>query len=165
MNSIQLRLIDQLEVIGNLLYTIESSIYAERIPLLGHASVGQHVRHTLEIIQGLFTGLDAGVINYENRKRDLLLEINPQHALHVTKIFGQNLALENKDLLVEMVDEFSEMSIDSNLYRELHFVLEHTIHHMALIKIALRILGKDTTDENFGMSYSTIRYKETQCVQ
>jgi hypothetical protein len=38
---------------------------------------------------------------------------------------------------------------------------EHAIHHLALIKVALIEMQLQVIDENFGMAYSTIKYKAT----
>ena len=55
--------------------------------------------------------------------------------------------------------------IDTSLYRELGYCLEHSVHHQALIKTALKeheCLG--LIDQNFGIASSTIRNRNL-CVQ
>lgn len=49
--------------------------------------------------------------------------------------------------------------INSSLYRELAFNIEHAIHHMAIIKIAAKILNPEIQiPSHFGVAPSTIRY-------
>jgi len=49
--------------------------------------------------------------------------------------------------------------IPSGAYRELAYNIEHVIHHMAIIKIALRQHFEEVTiPENFGIAPSTAKY-------
>jgi hypothetical protein len=50
--------------------------------------------------------------------------------------------------------------------RELVYNLEHAIHHMAIMKIAVdNAFPQVQMPENFGVAYSTIRYQQQQCAQ
>ncbi len=53
---------------------------------------------------------------------------------------------------------------ESSYQRELLYNLEHSIHHQALIKVALLEIQHDLVDENFGVAQSTIEYRK-KCVQ
>jgi hypothetical protein len=47
------------------------------------------------------------------------------------------------------------------LFRELAYDLEHSIHHQAIIKIAMKNLNSEyALNENFGVARSTIRFRE-----
>ena len=46
---------------------------------------------------------------------------------------------------------------DSSVERELQVLLSHTVHHYALIAVALRLHGHPV-DEEFGVAPSTLRY-------
>jgi hypothetical protein len=55
------------------------------------------------------------------------------------------------------------VKIKSSLERELAYNIEHAIHHMAIIKIALKTLfPKVKLADNFGVAYSTVRYQESK---
>ena len=49
--------------------------------------------------------------------------------------------------------------LTSSLARELQTLASHTIHHYALIAMAVRAFGVEV-DANFGMAPSTLRYQE-----
>ena len=57
------------------------------------------------------------------------------------------------------------LEIETNYERELLYNLEHSIHHQALIKVALLQLQSVEIPENFGVAQSTIVYRESQCVR
>jgi len=55
-------------------------------------------------------------------------------------------------------------SIPSNYYRELAYNLEHTIHHMALIRVGVNEVSSIELPVEFGVAYSTVKYRK-QCAQ
>ena len=74
---------------------------------------------------------------------------------------------ENKSLV--LLTGLSELpcepeKIETNYYREILYNLEHTIHHMALIRVGLGEIGRILVDEDFGVAPSTIKFRQ-QCVQ
>jgi hypothetical protein len=56
------------------------------------------------------------------------------------------------------------MDVSTNYYREVIYNLEHTIHHMALIRVGINELGNIDLPKDFGVAPSTIKYKQL-CVQ
>jgi hypothetical protein len=74
---------------------------------------------------------------------------------------------ENKSLfLLTYYDELlvRPEKISTNYFREIAYNLEHTIHHMALIRIGLREIGDIPVDESYGVASSTTKYRQ-KCVQ
>ena len=109
----------------------EEYIRSSRILL--NATIGQHVRHIIELFQCLEKGYDEGIVNYEKRKRDYQIETNKELAAASLKTVYQNMERPNKEIILEAEDYYDTMeivSIPSNYYRELAYNLEHTIHHM-----------------------------------
>ncbi|TSJ47550.1 DinB family protein [Fluviicola chungangensis] len=166
MTTIISKLSFQLHSIAALLQGIDSIDYTLPIQEMGNATIGQHVRHTIEIAQSLVNGYISNEINYENRKRDPEIETSLNYAGKLCFELVSLIARTDKQLvLVEQNDAGEITHINSNYARELHFVLEHTIHHMALIKTGLQILKKDVTDPDFGVAYSTIQHRIKSCAQ
>lgn len=155
----------QLNAIADLLQKMETIDYTFPVHEMGNASIGQHVRHTIEIAQSLVNSYISGEVNYEKRKRDPEIESSRNYAAKTCNELISLIDREEKKLVLTEENENGLLRIKTNYGRELHFVLEHTIHHMALIKTALNILKKDVTDETFGVAYSTLRYKANSCAQ
>jgi len=57
--------------------------------------------------------------------------------------------------------------MNSSYFRELQYNIEHAIHHMAIIKIAIGACFTEVElPANFGVAYSTVRYqKQLACAQ
>jgi hypothetical protein len=115
----------------------------------------------------LYKGYEPAVVNYENRKRDHHIETNRQLASQLLDEIVVNLEKENKD--IQMQACFSNQAeapllIQTNYYRELAYNIEHSIHHMALIRIAVNALHTMEIDENFGVAAATVKFRNT-CAQ
>ena len=141
--------------------------YMQPSKVLLKATIGQHVRHIIELFQCLEKGYNTGLVNYEKRKRDYQIETNKELAASLLKDIYQNIDKENKDILLEAedyCDSVEVVSIPSNYYRELAYNLEHTIHHMALIRVGINEVSSVMLPEEFGVAYSTVKYRQ-QCAQ
>ena len=141
--------------------------YVQPSKILINATIGEHVRHIIELFQCLEKGYEEGVVNYEKRKRDHQIETNKELASVLLKEIYQNLDKENKQIVLE-AEDYCETTqvvlIPSNYYRELAYNLEHTIHHMALIRVGVKEVSSINLPEEFGVAYSTIKYRQ-ECAQ
>ena len=138
--------------------------YTAKIPLLSNATIGQHVRHTVELFLCLDKGYESGLVNYEKRERDIDIETNKDFANSLLKKIFKNLSKENRQLILETsYDEHSHQTIriDTNYYREIVYNLEHTVHHMALIRIGINAISEISLPESFGVAGSTVKYRKT----
>ncbi len=134
---------------------------------LSKATIGQHVRHIIELFQCLHQGYGSGRINYENRKRDLLIETDPRLAVSLLQQIANSLHMPDKTLLLEVsyqTDTEESIVIQSNYLRELVYNLEHTVHHMALIRVGIEELTPISLSVGFGVATSTMKYRKS-CVQ
>jgi len=134
---------------------------------LSGATVGQHMRHIIELYQCLLNGYDAGMVCYDHRKRDVAIETSKDLAKQLLIDIFSGLDRSNKEMKLESfygdVDS-SVMSLPTNYYRELMYNLEHSVHHMALIRVGLKEFSAGPIAENFGVASSTISHKK-QCAQ
>jgi hypothetical protein len=148
---------------------ITSEDFSKKIPVLSDSSIGQHLRHVLEFYLCLFSGIEKETVCYDERKRDLLLEIDKDHALDTISSIIKKIELIKTDNAITLQVSMSEKSddfikVNSTIYRELVYGFDHSIHHQALIKIGMKELNHDAPDENFGIAPSTIKYKK-ECAQ
>jgi uncharacterized damage-inducible protein DinB len=156
-NLLQLRRL--LEILDETEYTIEHKI-------LTGATIGQHMRHILEFYLLLVSGSLSGIISYDKRERNPRIENNLSFALDTINLLIPALSLLKEDNPVDLeadytTDGSSGNHVKSSVGRELAYCIEHSIHHQALIKAGLIAAGLvHTIDDNFGVAYSTIRYRE-----
>lgn len=162
---------DNLTQIRNLLQDINNENYIKKADILSGSNIGQHVRHILEFYLLLVSGSFSGIISYDKRRRDTRIEIDRHFAISMIDRLIQGIDTLDVNLAVKFEGDFtadgsSQDMIDSSVGRELAYCIEHSIHHQALIKAGLIAIGlKELTGEQFGVAYSTIRFRDNKCAQ
>lgn len=151
----------QLQLLSNLLQLLNTQQYNQKIAYLGNASIGGHTRHIIELLKCVLNGYNTATIDYINRERNLLLENDKHFALQQLDLITKEIFQPDKQMHV--VTECDVVSIVStSFYREVVYNAEHTVHHLALIKVALREMNLNITSDDFGMAASTTKYLSTQ---
>jgi hypothetical protein len=141
--------------------------YSQSCATLFNNTIGQHVRHIIELFQCLENGYGSGTVNYEKRKRDEEIETDKELAGRLLLDIHRGLNKPNKTLTLEAsYDEHDPdcIAIETNYYREIAYNLEHTIHHMALIRVGITEITNIQLPDDFGVASSTIKYRK-QCAQ
>ena len=151
----------QLQALSTLLAALKDEQYSKKIAHLGNASIGGHTRHIIELLQCVIKGYNSNEVDYVNRYRDLNLENNRCKALSAIGDLEHQFRLPDKKMFLktELTDAASTLPVSTTYYREIVYNTEHTIHHLALIKVALLEMNLQLVDDNFGMAYSTIKFK------
>lgn len=144
--------------------------YKKVSPILNGSTIGQHIRHTLEFFVCLMDANAGDYINYDQRKRDMDIE---QDKLFADKIFGSvedylKGIKEDKKLTLGVdygVEKDIPVNIDTNLFREIAYNIEHLVHHMAIIKIGIKDVAPYVEiPEGFGVANSTLKYAASTLV-
>jgi hypothetical protein len=148
----------------DLLDQLSQTQYSNSCAELSNATIGEHTRHIIEMFQCLENQYDLGVVNYDKRERNTLIQTDTTFAIENIKAVQKNLEKENKNITLLQIIDGEEIRIESNYNRELLYNLEHCIHHQALIKVAILQCETVTIDPNFGVARSTIEYRN-QCAQ
>ena len=151
----------------NLLDQLTPAQYIHPGKLLSQSSIGQHVRHVIELFTCLEDGYASGTVNYEKRKRDRRIETEKALAVAMLETIVAGLDKENRFLRLEATynDAHDEpLQFDTNYYREIAYNLEHAIHHMALIKVGIGEVSNMAMPDTFGVAPSTLKHKKV-CVQ
>jgi hypothetical protein len=131
-----------------------------------NATIGQHLRHTLEFFVCLQQGYEQGIVNYDKRVHDKVMEADKLVALNKIHLLQGfiNSHPENKPLTLEigyLPDSEKSVVVPSNYLRELVYNIEHAVHHMAIMKIGIKeVAGYIALPSDFGIAVSTLRYKE-----
>ncbi|MES2890815.1 MAG: DinB family protein [Bacteroidota bacterium] len=140
--------------------------YTRAMPVILNATIGQHLRHIIELFIQLDEGYTRGTVNYDKRRRDHRIETDLHFTNEILGTIRINLDKKDKPLLLEMECEDGTGSepVATNYYRELIYNLEHAVHHMALIRIGVNAITSVNLPEEFGLAASTIKYRSA-CAQ
>jgi len=146
----------------SLLRTLSEQDYTTRLPDAFNASIGGHYRHCLDHFSSVLWGMDAEVIDYDDRARDTRVETDREVALRLTRDLRDELLDLQPELLGSCARVRCEVSYEpgvspvttSSLGRELVYAVAHAIHHFALIAVMARLLGA-SLPEPFGVAPST----------
>ena len=146
---------------------IDEQDFTKPASTLSNSTVGQHIRHTLEFFLCFENGYNSGVINYDKRAHDKLIESDKYIALSaISRIREFISTFTEKPLTLEVGydlvnDDF--ITIETTATRELVYNIEHAVHHMAIMKIGIReIATYIKLSPDFGIAASTIRYKDSK---
>jgi hypothetical protein len=154
------------------LSVIEPVTYQAPLDVLSGSTIGQHTRHIIEFFNCLIeqsSESESPLISYSKRRRDFLIESAPDHALqNVLQICERLHDLETeKTCWLDCAEHGQEnLLVPSTIGRELIYTIEHTIHHLAIVKIALKASTPTLAlPEHFGVAPSTIRHRQESCAQ
>ena len=154
-------LLSLVQQINHVISQLDTAQYHRPLPEFNGSSLGQHFRHILEFFQCLEDGVQSGTVDYAARNRNPVYETNPEIASAAFEAF--NHALPNFDLTlpVQVRAEFGSDNrpcYESTVGRELLFVYDHAIHHLAIIKIGLICHYPEiSVDKDLGVSPSTVK--------
>lgn len=154
-----------LHELGTVIAALSTEAYTAPCSFLSGSSIGQHVRHSLEMFQCMIAGYEVGVVNYDHRKRNLVMEGSTEYALEVIKdVMSQ---LERPDRIMNLEGGLgTDLLFDttSSYNREMLYNLEHAIHHMALMRVAIEQTTDIALPPSFGVAPSTLQFR-AECVR
>ena len=152
---------ERLDELMRLVMTLPTDVYRARTANASGA-IGGHVRHILDHVSALIGASPTSVLSYDHRTRGTSVESDPSAA--VREMMRLDLALErwterslDEPIAVAAVLDTDGQSVTgwSTLARELAFVMNHTIHHQAIIALLLEFQGHEPLDDRFGYAPST----------
>ncbi len=131
------------------------------------SGVGQHFRHIIEFYVTFLSQYPR--VNYDLRQRNQILETDRNAA--ADKINELKTALapfedrkrDEKITLYERDIPFDKNDnlVNSTLSRELRYLVEHTVHHYAIIAMFLKNFGYQVP-YGFGVAQSTLEYEASE---
>ncbi|HZY79148.1 MAG TPA: hypothetical protein VFE50_06485 [Cyclobacteriaceae bacterium] len=154
-------ILDQLE---DMVQQVAAEDFSRPSPALSNSTVGQHLRHTIEFFLCLEKGFREGLINYDKRAHDKLIESDKFIAINAIRTIREFVVATRNDSQLRLdvgYDRHTEdcVTIQTNYFRELTYNIEHAVHHMALIKIGIReVAGYVKLPSDFGIAVSTLRH-------
>ena len=132
-------------------------------PVYAKSGVGCHLRHVVDHFRAFELGVQYGVIDYNQRSRRGPMETDSEAALSeledlILRLHNVNVA----DLPVTIISEICcsqciNTRIDGTTSRELLFLIQHSIHHLAYAALLSRQYGIDH-DPAAGIAPATATY-------
>ncbi|WP_338869736.1 DinB family protein [Spirosoma sp. SC4-14] len=151
--------------LDSLLMQLTEDEYVQPLDVFSGSSMGQHMRHILEFFQCLTAGIAQGEIDYDARKRDRQIESNPAYGrsvLQQLKLVLMQLDPAHPLQLRQTYTPVSSLLVPTNVGRELVYNIEHAIHHMAMLRIGVKLhCPAIQLPTHFGVAYSTILHQQT----
>ena len=124
-------------------------------------SVGGHVRHCLDHVRALERGLTTGIVDYDAREREVVVELDRTLAWSLLVSARRRMlhlgdAALSRPVVVRtrLHAAGAPVEVLSSPVREFSFVIAHTIHHCATIAV-LAGVTPDRLPERFGIAPST----------
>src|SRR4051812_15032855 len=125
-----LTILSQLE---NALNQISDRDFSKPSQVLSNSTMGQHLRHTLEFFICLESGFEKGIVNYDKRAHDKLIESDKFIALSSIQRIKEFVLSRSQDQPLKLevgYEKHSEecVTIETNYFRELTYNIEHAVH-------------------------------------
>lgn len=155
-----------LNQLSGIVQQINDADFSKPSQALGNSTIGQHTRHTLEFFICLENGFKNGIVNYDKRAHDKLIETDTVIALDAISNIRDFVTNQTQDQPLKLEVGYEKdcednLTIDTNYFRELTYNIEHAVHHMAVMKIGLReIAPYVTVASDFGVAVSTVRHQK-----
>lgn len=142
---------------------LTDSEYASKLEIFNGSSIGGHSRHIIEFYDCLIESIETSRVNYDARIRDHEIEKNRDYALSIiNKLIQRWETLNDFDKNIVLSSKFGpcELATNTTFLREATYLIEHSIHHFALMRIGIQTCFKAVNVENdFGVAYSTLEYQ------
>ncbi len=152
-----------LEQLRDVITLLPTSMYLAKPAARVSGSVGEHVRHCLDHVSALVSAMAGDELSYDSRLRGTTVETDPTTAIKaIERLFVRldrlsGAALDRSVSLGTLIHPSGPaLNVRTTVARELAFVIQHTIHHCALIAVLLEWQGW-RVPHGFGVAPSSIR--------
>lgn len=156
-----------LEQVRDVIIEMPASMYRARPAARVSGSIGEHVRHCLDHVSALVAAMYGDELSYDRRSRGTTVENERGIAADeirqlVSRLEAQAaVRLDRPVTLWSLLDaKGTAVAIRTTIGREIAFVIQHTIHHCALIAVLLEWQGV-LVPAGFGLAPSTAKARAT----
>lgn len=150
--------IQQLSELTQLLEIIDETEYTQTMEEVFYSTIGKHTRHIIEFYDAFYKGYKSGFLCYDERKRKLKWENEKAEALRKIEKLQKKLSHipDEKNLILKLEIQGNSYHMPTTVAREFLYLMEHTTHHLALIRIGLQNINPGKNEfETLGVAYST----------
>ncbi|MBK9176360.1 MAG: hypothetical protein IPM46_08470 [Flavobacteriales bacterium] len=146
--------------IDDLLQQLTDEQLAQSHAMLHGSSIGGHLRHVLEFYSCLLAPDSEGSFSYDDRMRDPLIEREVRaardKAAHCLALLHAVHTDRTMMMQSELPGELGRVEQQTSLARELAYLADHGVHHLAMVRIALaQALPHVRFPEHLGYAAST----------
>ena len=143
-----------------LLETISDEQYTNKTIPPYFSSIGCNMRHLLDAFNAIFIGLETGLIDFTDRKRDTICEQNTKDGIAYFKLIISKLKTvdsSNLNKIVFVKDDLGsgETTIKYTLESVFAYAHSHAIHHFASVGFLTHHLGIKLPNTAFGNNPTT----------
>lgn len=140
---------------------LDEEQYTMPCDTLSGSSVGQHVRHVVELFQCLLKGYGTAIVDYDARPRNQAIATDKEFARECLDDIRDALSRPDKPMALHahFGRDGEPFVLSTTYFREVFYNVEHAIHHMALIRIGINEISAIELPVEFGVSPSTLKYQ------
>jgi uncharacterized damage-inducible protein DinB len=148
--------------INEVISVLNDEEFNTELKLFNGSSIGAHIRHIYDFYECVILAEEK--IDYTCRKRNPEIEKFRLKAQEAYYKLLQNLPNINPKEKVKVIGDFSYQESDNEVIvstfgRELMYAFDHSVHHLAIIKMGIRAhFSSIKIDNDLGVAPSTIRY-------
>ncbi|GAB4335283.1 MAG: hypothetical protein OHK0038_12860 [Flammeovirgaceae bacterium] len=142
--------------------------YKTPLKSIFYRTIGKHLRHIIEFYELLIDSYSTSKLSYDHRQRDVVVEEDMVLASCKITVLIEKLSSIQADKSIELLVNYEEYggevhTLNTTFFRELSYNIDHTIHHLAIIRIGIKEeLPHIILPDNFGVAASTIRFQKIQ---
>jgi uncharacterized damage-inducible protein DinB len=145
-----------------LLSSISNEEYCNKTIAPYYSSIGEHMRHILDVFDCVFEGLESNDINLINRSRNEQVENYTKTGIIYFEDIIQKLHklnTEDFETIVNVTDDLGlgTVTVKTTLIGILMQAHSHAIHHFAIVGYIISQLGIQLPDDDFGFNPTTPR--------
>lgn len=132
-----------------------------------YSSIGNNMRHILDVFSCIFNGLETGNVDFSDRKRNELAQQKTAFGIaYFNEVIDQLHQLNTSDFdkIIAVSDDLGRGKLTANytLGSALIQAHSHAIHHFASIGFIINQLGIELPDADFGYNPTTPRVTVSQ---
>ena len=163
--SIQKTIEHSFDELKSILLQFDDELYQKELKIISDASVGQHFRHIIEFYTCFTEAQQTNLVCYDERNRTYLWETSIIETLAILNELKSEINSIDMNKIIQLRQNYFGEShlIKSTNQRELMYCFDHSVHHFALIKIAIEThFPTIKVPQNFGIASSTIAFQKQE---